>query len=682
MEGVLLRREPDPPRSSLRIFPIRHHSPAAALLLERWIESDPPRSILIEGPSDAMSLVPALLDSTPPVALLAYHPGGKSAIYPFARYSPEWVALRVAARLKIPARFIDLPAGAAIEMDRPESWGPPDLEREICRRLGYATYEDFWEATFESGLDLDAYIRLFLDYAHLMRQEPGRVTELDLAREAHMAAEIEKDPGALVVCGAFHAAAFADKTTMSKNVQYVFSHPKFTIIPFSYPRLSEQSGYGAGNRAPWYYQQIYDAQGDVAKASLSALLDVTARLREKGWNTSIADTIEAWRLAKNLSGMRDKSAPGLQELRDAAVACLLQGSVSPAEEILRDATIGRHVGKVSALVGRNALQDEFYAETESRRLPVLDQPQDVLVHLTNDLEKETSAFLHRLRASKIPYATLLEPGRLREKWRLQWSPATDGALIQRILLGESIRQVCERSIRDALAATTSTATAADLHLQSLAANVSIPEALDRCLELAATDADLYSLAVAAQQLRLEPILRRAVLLAPASVDVADETVDSVCTALKILADLAPMADALRAIADREKAHPKAAGLAVALLHEDIETVLARRLSRGTPPAEAARFLEGLLSIHRHVLLRSRPIVGAIDGFLGALEIDKLIPVLPALRRAFSGMSASELRILIETIAAVRGADPKETMRSLKAADAEVAKIMDQWKDLF
>lgn len=683
MEGVLHGGEPHP--RGLRLFPIRHHSPAAALLLERAIESDPPPCILIEGPIDAMPLVPALVDSTPPVAILAYHPGGKSAIYPFARYSPEFVALRAATRLKIPARFIDIPAAAAIGLDRPEEGGAPDLEHEICRRLGHATYEDFWEATFESGLGLDDYVRLFLDYARLMREEPGRVTELDRIRESHMASEIAKNPDALVVCGAFHATALSPGKTCPAS----FPTPRFTIIPFSYPRLSEQSGYGAGNRAPWYYQRIYDAQGDVARASLGGLLDLTARLREKGWSVSLADAIEAWRLAKTLAGLREKKAPGLQELRDAAVACLLQGSVSPAEELLRDATIGRHVGRVSALVGRNALQDEFYAEIEKRRLPVLDQPQEVLVHLTNDLEKETSAFLHRLRASKVPYGTLLDPGRLREKWRLQWSPSTDGALIQRILLGETIRQVCERSLRETLAATTSTAAAAEIHLQSVSANVPLPEALDRCLELAATDADLYSLARAAQQLRLPQILSRAVLLAPASVDVADETVESVCTALKILSELAPMTAELRAIADRETAHPKTSGLALSLLFgrkeipvEELEVRLARRLSRGTPPAESAKFLDGLLSIHRHVLVRSRAIVGALDRFLESLEMERLIPILPVLRRAFSGMSGSETRYLIETIAAIRGTDPRATSQSLREADDEVGRIMEQWKDLF
>ena len=48
----------------------------------------------------------------PPVALLTYVPDepARAAFYPFARFSPEWRAMRHALDRDVPVRFMDLPA--------------------------------------------------------------------------------------------------------------------------------------------------------------------------------------------------------------------------------------------------------------------------------------------------------------------------------------------------------------------------------------------------------------------------------------------------------------------------------------------------------------------------------------------------------------------------------------------
>ena len=46
----------------VKAFPVRHHSPAAALHLARLIRERRPRAIVIEGPADADPLIPYLLD--------------------------------------------------------------------------------------------------------------------------------------------------------------------------------------------------------------------------------------------------------------------------------------------------------------------------------------------------------------------------------------------------------------------------------------------------------------------------------------------------------------------------------------------------------------------------------------------------------------------------------------------
>ncbi|QOV47716.1 hypothetical protein IPT68_22010 [Streptomyces chromofuscus] len=93
---------------------VRHHGPGSARAVRAALDSARPRVVLIEGPPEADALIPLAGDEDmrPPVALLAHavDEPGRSAFWPLAEFSPEWVAMRWALEQGVPARFIDLPA--------------------------------------------------------------------------------------------------------------------------------------------------------------------------------------------------------------------------------------------------------------------------------------------------------------------------------------------------------------------------------------------------------------------------------------------------------------------------------------------------------------------------------------------------------------------------------------------
>ncbi|MBG0853056.1 hypothetical protein I2W78_14660 [Streptomyces spinoverrucosus] len=93
---------------------VRHHGPGSARAVRAALDAARPRVVLIEGPSEADALIPLAGDEDmrPPVALLAHavDEPGRSAFWPLAEFSPEWVAIRWALEQGVPARFIDLPA--------------------------------------------------------------------------------------------------------------------------------------------------------------------------------------------------------------------------------------------------------------------------------------------------------------------------------------------------------------------------------------------------------------------------------------------------------------------------------------------------------------------------------------------------------------------------------------------
>jgi len=122
------------------VLGVRHHGPGSARSVVAELDRIRPSVVLIEGPADADPLLglAAAPGMAPPVALLGYAPDEPrvSAFWPYAVFSPEWQALLWAARNGVPARFCDLPAGAALaaraeeEAGQAEPDAPADDESE------------------------------------------------------------------------------------------------------------------------------------------------------------------------------------------------------------------------------------------------------------------------------------------------------------------------------------------------------------------------------------------------------------------------------------------------------------------------------------------------------------------------------------------------------------------------
>ncbi len=754
------------------IFPIRHHSPAAALQVQRLIRERRPRAILIEGPADATPLIPYLVDvdSAPPVALYAYRTDDvvHAAFWPFCDYSPEYVAIRTGLEVGAHVAFCDLPAAVTLRTgaEAPDELGPEHDPMEMQRYIdavaeaaGFDSFAAFWEAAFEqevaTGSPAD-YMALLAEFGErsrlLSHPEPKRETEL---REAHMAMAVRALAAqglsldeVLLVCGAAHAAPVGQRLEApDEPLKLPEAAPvALALVPFSYPRLSEQLGYGAGNRAPWFYQQVWELGGNYAAATRAALISLARRLREQGQSASPAQCIDVYVLAANLASLRTKPAPGVDELIDAAVACIGQGQPATIEAAARSTLIGERIGRVTAKAGRTPLQAEFYATADRLRLPVVDAPKQILVHLPVPHEAEQSIFLHRLGVAGVPYARELEGGlggggraasgtaldqlgRVREKWELQWTPATDAQLVERTAWGSTLGEVCGRLLAERLAAASRIDEGTLVLLQMALCDLpqALAHALARCEALAADSTSVPALVRAtyhldtllsfgsARQLPPGPmedlarrLAARAVTGIPGAAACGDEDAEDVHVALTSLHDLVrrgspaltdPGAfwESVQLVVGAAATHPGLRGLALVLLElqgrlEPGE--LARRLgfwlSDQTDAAANARLIAGVFSLHRGTLVRNRGLIRAVTDFFMELELDQLTPLLPVLRRTLGGLSGAERAYLGETLAdvlQVTSASTRATLRLsdvereiAREADAAVAAILAQWKD--
>ena len=183
-------------------------------------------------------------------------------------------------------------------------------------------------------------------------------TGLNELREAYMRRRIaeseEKYGKAAVITGAFHTHGIknvpysaADKKLTDK---LKMADSKATLMPYSYYRLSSRSGYGAGSKAPAYFEIMFKnrCRGVMENTPVEYLSRLAAYQRKNGFSASSAEVIEAQRLAETLAVMRGGKTPALSDLRDAAVTCLGHGSFGEISLACADVEIGTRIGQLGA----------------------------------------------------------------------------------------------------------------------------------------------------------------------------------------------------------------------------------------------------------------------------------------------------------------------------------------------
>lgn len=209
-------------------FPVRHHSPTAALLIEQLIRTMQPEAVLIEGPADFNPQINELfLEHKLPVAIYTYFRNAqmqRSAFYPFCAYSPEWVAAQTAHRQRAHVEFIDLPWREMATKDaRQHRYADGELRENkflplVCKRLGLESFDELWDELIEAqpSVDLHEYMVRCHNLCYQMRHSQQFVEDDDIMRERYMGDRLvdcaKRIKGRiLVVTGGFHCHALFER---------------------------------------------------------------------------------------------------------------------------------------------------------------------------------------------------------------------------------------------------------------------------------------------------------------------------------------------------------------------------------------------------------------------------------------------------------------------------------------
>jgi hypothetical protein len=768
-------------------FPVRHHSPVAARFVESALEDRRPKIVFVEGPAEANHLVEHVLHAktSPPVAIYCSYrdddnvlglagiaspapdiPARFSSWYPLLEYSPEYVAMKTAKRIGAEVVLIDLPHHATI---RPHQEAAPaksetadvpgpgaggvresdhyfaasDLYRELARAAGHRTWDEAWDSMFE--------MRGFANYEEYRREmtvfcggvratTPSERMQTDdtLARERHMMRTIREalekralEPrNAAVVCGGFHL--FLDRADPEPLPALPPGTCYSTVVPYSYFRISQLSGYGAGNRAPRFYQRVWDLRHEEAADAymIQHAVATLKQVRKSREPASTADAIAVTQHANLLARLRGRARPVLDDIHDALVTCVVKGN--PLEEGLHlqeamDQTdIGTAIGKVTSAVGRLPIVQDFHDRVAELSLAmVFEKEKKIRLDLDkrNELALHQSVFLHRVRFLEIEMASLAEApstdfasGKIfREKWLLRWSPQIEAQLVEQNLYGDTIEAAAIARLREALAKEATHAgktcqrlvQAIDLDLPTLLQELeeTCGKSIDQETRFASLGQALGALCVLERHAlhrklprgRLEELVIRCYGRACFAIDEAahapPEQQSEVVAALLAVAEVVGrdremgldrnLFIAQVRSAARGSTVPFLRGVFLGMLvelrdlpaEELIKELRCLAQARVEIMTTAGDFLDGVLSVSRtSLLLDAENLVEALDDLLGIAEWDPFLVMLPRLRAAFERLHRYQRDSLAANVARRYGLKKSEQITERTTSTAAAAWI--------
>ncbi len=539
----------------------------------------------------------------------------------------------------------------------------------------------------------------------------------DAVREAYMRIQLrtarkEFGDDVAVVCGAWHVPALAARTTLAADRALLKGLPKvkagLTWVPWTHRRLARHSGYGAGIDSPGWYGHLFD----VADRPIERwMTKVAGLLRDEDRSVSTAHVIEAVRLAETLAALRGRPLAGLGETTDAVRAVMCEGSDVPLALVRDRLIVGETLGEVPDAAPAVPLQRDLTRSQRTLRL----RPEASERELDLDLRKETDAarsrLLHRLCLLDVgwgdPVAGRGGTGTFRESWRLSWEPELHVRVAEAGVWGTTVLTAATAKAESGAVAATALADVTALAERCLLAGLpdALPVVMKALADRAALDADVGHLADAlpalARSLRYGDVRstdtaalaevaaglaeRICVGLPPActgldadGAEALRRQVEAVHGAIGLLLAGAAPAEGLRerwdAVLHRLAVRDTVAGIirgrATRLLldegrlaEDEAARLMGLALSPGTPPADAAAWIEGFVggaSGGGMLLVHDERLLGLVDAWLTGVPAEMFTDVLPLLRRTFSAYEPGVRRSLGELVR--RGPAPEGARR--------------------
>ncbi|MBS1954704.1 MAG: hypothetical protein JST89_10985 [Cyanobacteria bacterium SZAS-4] len=611
---------------------------------------------------------------------------------------------------------------------------------------GYRTFNEAWDSLFEIRDfkdDLEFFRREVATFCAASRATSDRVeTAIDgtLERERFMMKTIRetmqthnlKPADCMVICGGFHL--FLDSTDETPPPSCPEGTVYTTVVPYSFYRFSELSGYGAGNRAPQYYQTLWDLRNQNREKDILIEHVVTTlkQARKEGEPLSSADAISTCQHAEMLARLRGRPMPILDDIHDALITCCCKGDPGDVGvhliKAITNADIGTKIGRVTDALGQLPIVNDFYRQMDILQLNECMSKEQLLklkIDKRKDLENKQSIFFHRLSWLDVGLASLLEApsgdfstGTLfLERWGVKWSPNVESKLIDCNLYGDTIESAALAHFRELMAmeelnagkASKLLVDAIHMNLPNVIQEVEgvLASAIDNDNRFASLAEALANLVVLERygiyrdsrkgivDVLLERCFDRACFAVIEIIAVPEDQQPGVVSGLLTVAELVQRGDRanldktlfvehVRNAADACEV-PFMRGVLLGVLTEmRINTAddLAKELSAlAKAPVQimitAGDFLDGIMAASRtSIMLGAKSLIAAIDELLRAAEWDPFLTMVPKMRAAFERLHGSQLDNVADTVAKQYGLKDSDSLTELHTTVEAAAMIVE------
>jgi hypothetical protein len=697
--------------ASVHILGIRHHGPGSASSVKAALKALQPDVICLEFPFDGAALIPKLQskDLQPPVAAIIYEEKQKErlALLPFASFSPEWIALQYARTCDIPIIPIDLSFSIqrAIELQHNERAAhSEDVLRMLANLAGFDRVESWWDEYLErEGQPLEIFEQL----QHIMKlvREDQPVRKVNQLREAFMRTAIRKQlkkfQNIAVVCGAYHGPALTHlQDSMSSDRELLKSWKgkkvRTSLIPFSYKRLTQQSGYASGIQSPKYYEYVFRYK----ERAHEQWLGLAGRaLRQKGFLTSVDDQIAAIQLAEQLAYIREMNQPGLSELIESAEATLCKGETERLQWIQQEAMIGSDIGFIPPKEQEAPLIEDFMSQIRKFRLQSFWRPEKAPPKPFKefDLRKPThllsSRLLHRSLILQMNWAQEQKPakrklGTFHESWRFDWDIEDEIQLHHAASLGLTVEEAAENMLAEQLQLADSLPQLLHLLNHALKGDLHpISQQLLNQLEVLSTDSeDIHELLFTNNSL-IEIMRYGSVrqLDSDQLMNICHHMHERICTQLPYACQpmeeewsrsvfqqlqqyfqtllqvhetvwLENWAFSLALLQKQKEVDPRISGFVYRMRYDlkdlsksHLSTALDQHLDSSYDPAEQAKWLEGFLFGSGRLLVYHDVLFDRIHHWVKSIDEEVFKIVLPILNRTFAQYSSKDRQELLQKI---------------------------------
>ena len=620
--------------------------------------------------------------------------------------------------------------------------------REVASNEKGSTTEDETAIRDESVEDDRAESDVkFVDFDELKRlsravakTSGGNEDDLEPLREAAMRRAIRQalKTGAervAVVCGAWHAPALDLETTDPRRKSLIPKKsdddallrklPKTktaaTWIPWTHSRFERRTGYGAGIDAPAWLQEIWRASDESRRLDALFQSDVEPRepvdgretyrdaatrflsraarfLRDDQMPAAAANVVDSVRFAEALAAIRERSAPGLDELREAAISVLCRGEETLYATIRSRLETGFELGVVPPGVPTPPLAKDIETERKRLRLKREETSRNVDLDLRETAGRAKSRFFRRMAFIDVPWATPRQDerralGTFRETWTLEWRPEFEVAIVDASRYGSTLEEAGSNMAVARLGQLKTIAEIVELVERAIPAELD-DQAMEKIYRKFRDDVALSNdvldavcaIPGLARVLRYGSVRGRAderlATIFDALFERATLRLREICVNLnddvaeEVAHDLASFVDAIVTLEDASRldrllnvfatvamdgaTSKYIVGFLVRVLYErgkwsseELASRLSFFVSPASPVEEVSSWLQGFLLGSTGAILWFVALWRVLDEWLASLDRDVFIAQLPLLRRAFERFSSAERRTLSGTLANIR-----------------------------